>query len=132
MPYVVEIEHRVQITQGLPSPVRRAAGLASIASVPLLLTAGISFVEDQLTARGWFADTDALSSVVGACADHLGSAPWTSLFDFRPTFELVARSVFAELAPSIPQLAFVALRDEKFGTTTRFTVAHPSPSGSRG
>jgi 6-pyruvoyltetrahydropterin/6-carboxytetrahydropterin synthase len=123
MPYVVEISQRVPITQGLPSPVRRSAGLPAVPSVPLLLTAGIAFDDDQLTARGWFADTDAVSAVVRACADRLGSAPWTSLFDFRPTFELVARRVFAELAASIPQLAFVALRDETFGTTTRFTPA---------
>jgi hypothetical protein len=37
----------------------------------------------------------------------------------RPPFELVARELYARLSGRIPQLAFVQLRDEAFGTTTR-------------
>ena len=45
---------------------------------------------------------------------------WTELFDFRPTFELVARHLYDQLATRIPQLAFVELRDETFEVTTRY------------
>ncbi|BEL06819.1 hypothetical protein Q0Z83_050100 [Actinoplanes sichuanensis] len=37
--------------------------------------------------------------------------------------ELVARHLFGQLAGRIPQLAFVELRDETFGVTTRYSAA---------
>jgi hypothetical protein len=37
-----------------------------------------------------------------------------------PTFELVARHVFTELAAVVPQLVWVELADRSFGSRTRY------------
>ena len=121
MAYVVEVEQRFQAVQGLPSPIRAARGLPPIAGgVTVILRAAVAFEDDQLTGRGWFFDTDAATQTLEECCARLAGRVWTELFDFRPTFELVAREVFRELAESIPQLAYVELRDDSFGTTTRY------------
>ncbi|MFI1996755.1 hypothetical protein [Actinoplanes sp. NPDC020271] len=54
------------------------------------------------------------------CCAELSGAVWTSLFSFRPTFELVARELYGRLAAQIAQLTYVELRDEAFGSTTRY------------
>ena len=51
---------------------------------------------------------------------ELSGRPWTEIFDFRPTFELVAHHLFGRLAADIPQLAWVELTDRNFGSTTRY------------
>jgi 6-pyruvoyltetrahydropterin/6-carboxytetrahydropterin synthase len=127
MAYVVEVEHAFSAAQGLASRVRAGRGLSPIPpgeGIPMILRIGVAFDEDQLTDHGWFFDTDAAAEVVEACCDHLAERAWTDLFDFRPTFELVAKHVFHRLSESIIQLAYVELRDPTFGVTTRYT---PSP-----
>ncbi|WP_433796096.1 6-carboxytetrahydropterin synthase [Actinoplanes sp. CA-252034] len=126
MAFRVEIERRFPAVQGLPSPVRAARGRSLIPagdSIPVVLVVAVDFGEEQLTERGWFFDTDATGEIVDRCCAELSAAPWTALFDFRPTFELVARHLFRRLADRIPQLAYVELRDETFGVTTRYSPA---------
>jgi hypothetical protein len=126
MPFTVEVEHRLTIVQGLNSPVRTRRGLPPLPpgeGVPLLITAGITFDDAQLTPRGWFTDTDALAEELESCCAPLAAGPWTALFPFRPTFELVARHLFSELSPRVPQLCFVELRDLAFGSCTRYVGA---------
>lgn len=127
MSFVVEVQQRIRAVQGLPSPVRARRGLSPIApgaGVDLVVTAGVAFADDQLTERGWFFDTDAAAEELGRCCAPLEARVWTDLFDFRPTLELVARHLFHQLAPSAPQLAFVELHDETFGTRTRYLLGN--------
>jgi hypothetical protein len=123
MSFVVEVERRLRVNQGLPSPIRARTGQSLIepgTGVDLTVRVGVAFEDDQLTDRGWFFDTDAADrQLERACAD-LTTRVWTELFDFRPTFELVARHLFRRLAPEMPQLAFVELCDESFGSRTRY------------
>jgi hypothetical protein len=121
--FVVEVEQAFRAVQGLPSPIRTARGFRPLDTgqgVDVLLTAGIAFDDDQLTERGWFFDTDVAAQTLEICCARLSARPWTELFDFRPTFEMVARRLFQELSASFDQLAFVELRDVTFGTTTRY------------
>jgi hypothetical protein len=123
MSFVVEVEHRFHTVQGLASPVRRLRGLARMEAgdgIDVTAAVGFRFRDDQLIGRGWFLDTDAVAEELERCCAPLGERPWTELFDFRPTFELVARQVYERLSPAIPQLAFVELRDETFGVRTRY------------
>ena len=104
MAYAVEWEHRTVVVQGLPSPVRARLGRPRIPAgegVPLGLKVGVWFDEEQLTDKGWFVDTDEVADVVRECADGLSGRRWTEMFDFRPTFELVARHLFDQLAVRI-------------------------------
>jgi hypothetical protein len=124
--FVVEVERRFKAVQGLPSPVRAGRGLPLVPAgegISAVLRIGVAFDEGQLTERGWFFDTDAAAEVVQHYCDDLGRRPWTELFDFRPTFELVARHLYHELTERIAQLAYVELRDETFGVTTRYSPA---------
>jgi hypothetical protein len=124
--FVVEVERQFNAIQGLPSPVRAERGLPLIPAgegISVVLKIGVAFDEDQLTERGWFFDTDAAAEVVRECCDDLERRAWTEQFDFRPTFELVARHVFQQLSDRIAQLAYVELRDETFGVTTCYSPA---------
>lgn len=124
MGYVVEVERRIKVVQGLPSPVRARRGLGLLPpgeGVSLLVKVGVEFADEQLTGRGWFLDTDDIAERLEAATERLEAAPWTELFPFRPTFELVARQLWAELTGGVPQLSFVELRDETFGVNTRYT-----------
>jgi hypothetical protein len=126
MPFVVEVCVVFRARQGLPSPVRAAAGqqlLVPGEAVEMALRAGVGFEDDDLTDRGWFFDTDALSARLAVCADLLGDGPWTGRFPFRPTFELVARHLYGELAAEVPGLAFVELEDRTYGSRTRYLPA---------
>ncbi|WP_436525276.1 hypothetical protein [Actinoplanes sp. HUAS TT8] len=118
MPYTVEVERRFRARQGLKAAVRSVRSPGS--DVEVLLRVGVTFDDAQLTARGWFFDTDVVGGLLDECCADLSSDTWTALFPFRPTFELVARDLFARLSPQIPQLAYVELRDEFFGSTTRY------------
>lgn len=123
MSFVVEVRRRIKAVQGLPSPVRARRGLPPIApgaGVDLVVTAAVAFADDQLTERGWFFDTDAATEELELCCARLEARVWTDLFEFRPTFELVARHLFHQLSPIMPQLAFVELHDETFGARTRY------------
>ena len=123
MSFLVEIEHRFRAVQGLPSPVRARRRLSLLAAgegVEVVVRAGVVFDDEQLTERGWFFDTDAASAELESCCADLEGRPWTEVFDFRPTFELVARHLHGRLAPRLPQLAYVEIRDVDFGVTTRY------------
>ena len=87
----------------------------------MILRIGVAFDDDQLTDRGWFFDTDAAQEALEACCDNLARHAWTESFDFRPTFELVAKHVFHRLSDSITQLSYAELSDQTFGVTTRYT-----------
>jgi hypothetical protein len=121
MSFVVEVDRHLRIRQGLSSPVRARHGrplLEPGAAVDLTVTVGVAFEDDQLDHLGRYFDTDAAAEHLDqACAD-LAAHVWTDLFDFRPTYELVARHLFGRLASEIPQLAFVRLHDETFGSRT--------------
>ena len=118
MSFVVEVQRRITVVQGLTSPLRPRIEPGT--GVSLVVTAGVAFADDQLTDRGYFFDTDAAAEDLARCCADLEGRPWTGVFDFRPTFELVARYLFARLAKQMPQLAFVELHDETFGTRTRY------------
>ncbi|MEV6846086.1 6-carboxytetrahydropterin synthase [Actinoplanes sp. NPDC051411] len=116
MSFVVEVDRRFPVRQGLAGGAK--ARLVPGAAIELRVTVGVAFEDDQLDHLGRYFDTDAAAEQVDrVCADLAGHV-WTDLFDFRPTFELVARHLFERLAPEIPQLAFVRLRDETFGSRT--------------
>jgi hypothetical protein len=126
MSFTVEIEHRIKVVQGLASPVRAGRGLPlkpAGEGISVLVTVGIAFGDDQLDERGRFVDTDAVEQVLASSCAALEERPWVELFPFRPTFELVARHLHGELASKVPQVAFVQLRDEDFGTATRYAPA---------
>ncbi|MEV4642177.1 hypothetical protein AB0J80_32990 [Actinoplanes sp. NPDC049548] len=132
MPFEVDACVTFRARQGLPSPVRAAAGqdrLAPGADVEVVLRAGVAFDDDDLTERGWFFDTDALSARLAAWAQLLADGPWTTRFPFRPTFELVARHVYGQLAPEVPGLAFVELEDRTYGSRIRYSPMPWSISG---
>lgn len=123
MSFVVEVDRRFRVRQGLASPVRARNGqplLEPGAAVALTVTIGVAFEDAQLDRRGRFFDTDAAAELVDRACAGLTTRPWTELFDFRPTFELVARHLFERLTPELPQLAFVQLHDESFGSRTRY------------
>jgi hypothetical protein len=123
MAYEVEVERTFRAQQGLPSPVRARGGLTLLqpgASIEVVLRAGVTFADDQLTDRGWFLDTDALAERLDHWAAVLGDGPWSARFPFRPTFELVARHVFGQLSAEVAQLAWVELVDRSFGSRTRY------------
>jgi hypothetical protein len=123
MPFVVDVCVVFHARQGLPSPVRAAAGpqwLVPGEHVEVALRVGIGFEDGDLTERGWFFDTDALSARLTGWAGVLGEGPWTDRFHFRPTFELVARHLYGELVSEVPGLAFVELEDRTYGSRTRY------------
>ncbi|MDY7089338.1 MAG: hypothetical protein SYR96_30055 [Actinomycetota bacterium] len=128
MTYLVEVEHRFRAVQGLPSPIRAELGRSRLApgeGVEVVVRACVTFADDQLTGRGWFFDTDAAASELAACCADLAARPWTEIFDFRPTFELVARHLHTRLAERQPQLAYTEIRDATFGVTTRYMPPAP-------
>jgi hypothetical protein len=123
MAFVVEVERAFRAVQGLRSPVRARRGLSLISpakGVDVSLRVGIAFSDDQLNADGRFFDTDLVAEQIQACCDDLAERTWTELFDFPPTFELVARHVFDRLSPGIAGLAYVELKDKEFNVRTRY------------
>ena len=124
MQYVIAIEKRCQVRQGLASPVRGKQGATPVVQFDVVVRAGVAFDESQLTGQGWFVDTDAAEMAVAEVALHLASAKWTELFDFRPTFELVARWAFRHLEPRIPQVAFVELNNITLNVCTCYSKSN--------
>jgi len=121
--YLVEIERLFTAVQGLPSPVRVQRGISPLVrgqGFDVALRVGVSFDDDQLSERGWFFDTDAAEEIIDSCCAHLSSDTWTGLFDFRPTFELVARHVFSRLVGGLAQLSYVELDNRTVGVKTRY------------
>jgi 6-pyruvoyltetrahydropterin/6-carboxytetrahydropterin synthase len=125
--YAVEIEKSFSAVQGLTSPVRGASGLPPLAGpdgFQVTLHVGVTFADDQLTERGWFVDTDAVAGLIDETCNYLSSDSWTSLFGFRPTFELVAHAIFLRLRERIAQVSYVELHNRTIGVRTRY---QPSP-----
>jgi hypothetical protein len=123
--YEIEVSQSFKANQGLKSPVRAAEGLAPIttgSNFEVVLRVGIQFQEDQLTARGWFVDTDAVEKQIEAIANYLAGTTWTELFEFRPTFELLAKWVYEKLSSDVPQLAYVELDNITLGVKTRYVA----------
>ncbi|MDB5178316.1 MAG: hypothetical protein JWN01_259 [Patescibacteria group bacterium] len=123
MSYVVTLRKEFKALQGLKSPIRDAKKLAPLQPVDgysITLTAAIRFDDDQMGERGWFVDTDSLDDILAATASHLSSQKWTELFEFRPTFEQVARWTYQKLAPQITQLAYIELDNKTLGATVRY------------
>jgi 6-pyruvoyltetrahydropterin/6-carboxytetrahydropterin synthase len=123
MGFLVEVEHTFRAVQGLPSPVRARRGLKPIepgTRVEVTVNAGVAFEDGQLTDRGWFFDTDQAAEILEKHCAPLADNTWTEIFDFRPTFELVARELYRRLDAELAQLAFVEIRDATFGSTTRY------------
>jgi hypothetical protein len=119
--YHLEISQVFQANQGLKSPVRAAEGLQPLTtSFTVMINVGINFSDDQLTSRGWFVDTDAVERQLAHCADYLASDAWTQLFEFRPTFELVAKWTYDRLSKDIPQLQYVELDNKTIAVKTRY------------
>jgi 6-pyruvoyltetrahydropterin/6-carboxytetrahydropterin synthase len=118
--FLVEVDYAFRAVQGLPSPVRRRSGFPATTGVELIVTAGVTFEDQQLTERGWFFDTDQAAEILEKHCAHLRGQPWTEVFEFRPTFELVARDLYGRLAKELAQLAFVRIRDETFRIVTRY------------
>lgn len=121
--FEIVVSYSFKARQGLKAPVRRENNLPD--AVPsegfsVVIRAGIEFKASQLNERGWFVDTDAIELQLKKWAEHLSSDTWTNLFDFRPTFEKVAETLYQNLAPEIPQLTYVELANETLGTKTRY------------
>jgi 6-pyruvoyl tetrahydropterin synthase-like protein len=112
MKYELKVEKSFRAVQGLRSPIRNVAGLAS--KLPpegyeITLVAGVVFDDSQLNQRGWFVDSDAVAIALEAIGQQLASKKWTEQFDFRPTFELVAKWVFEQLEEKIDNLSYIEL-----------------------
>ena len=123
MPYTVELRGVFTAIQVLKSSVRAQAGLPPLVTdggFHVTLRAGFQFTAEQLTPRGWFTDTDAAQQAIDDCCRYLASDKWTHLLEFRPTFELVAREVFQQLASRIQQLTYVELENQTVGVRTRY------------
>jgi 6-pyruvoyltetrahydropterin/6-carboxytetrahydropterin synthase len=121
--YTVELYQSFNVRQGLKSPVRGLGGLPPLISedgFDVTLRIGIKFSDSQLTDKGWFVDTDAVEKELEKCAQYLSSNTWTQLFEFRPTFELVARWVYNNIIKSYPQLAYVELENTTIAVRTRY------------
>ena len=121
--YTVEISQFFNARQGLKSPVREGDGLPPLvdsSGFKVIMRVGISFADDHLTSRGWFVDTDAAEKQVAECVNYLASQPWTQLFDFRPTFELVAKWAYEKLSNDITQLRYVELENATISVNTRY------------
>ena len=122
---MVTVARSASIKQGLSSPVRTAAGLRPLElpdgqGRPVELRIGIGFDDADLTDRGWFLDTDMVAQHLDREAIMLESAPWTEIFPFRPTMELVSRHLFERLQVHIDHLVYVELDDVELGVVTRY------------
>lgn len=123
--FEVVVTATFKANQGLKSPVRNDAGLPQAAPAEgfdTVLRVGITFDDSQLNDRGWFVDTDAVELEVDAWAARLASDKWTNLFDFRPTYEQVARLSYETLRQKIPQLAYVELDNQTLDVKTRYSA----------
>lgn len=123
--FTIEISREFAARQGLPSPVRRARGVAVRSPeepFEVELRVGFSFEDVQLGDRGWFIDTDELDTVIDAIVVELTAGSWTESFPFRATFELVSRWVFERLTSSVPQLSYVQLTNLSLSVSTRYSA----------
>lgn len=125
MSFLVTVARPAHIHQGLAAPVRAARGLDPLErpSGPgrqVRLVVGITFEDDDLTERGIFVDTDAVEQYLEQEAARLESAPWTQIFSFRPSMELVCRDLFHRMQTRVGRLAYVELDDNQLGVSTRY------------
>jgi len=67
-------------------------------------------------------DSDDYQTHVDDLALLLENKKWTDYFEFRPTYELVAKWIFDTLRPDLPGLAYVALENKTIGVTTKYQL----------
>lgn len=121
--FTVEIAKQLHARQGLRSPVRAAKGLPGLvpqSGFSVIVRAGINFDDTQLNERGWFVDTDAVEAFIIEQCDYLAGNTWTELFEFRPTFEAVAKWLYEDLKAKVPQLNYIELENETINVKTRY------------
>lgn len=68
-------------------------------------------------------DSDVVAQHLDREVTVLESAPWTQIFTFRPTMELVCRHLFRRLQDVIDNLVFVELSDVELGVVTLYGPA---------
>jgi hypothetical protein len=123
MSFVVEVVKSTTVRQGLTSSVRTSkakAGKPSLESFDICVRVGVVFTDKQLNKQGRYVDTDAFSDKVQAKTDYLASETWTVLFDFRPTFEMVAKWLCDQLQSEVKQLEYVEIENKTLGVTTQY------------
>lgn len=123
--FEVVVSYQFKADQGLKSPVRNAKNLPSVVPAEgfdTVLRVGIAFEDSQVNDRGWFVDTDAVELELNNWSAYLASDKWTNLFDFRPTYEQVARLSYETLRQKIPQLAYVELDNQTLDVKTRYST----------
>lgn len=123
MRYAITVTKDFKALQGLSSPIRKAKNLPPLQPAEgydLQLTVAVSFDESQMNERGWFIDTDTLEEITEDICAELSSKKWTELFDFRPTFENVARYVYQKIEHNVSQLSYVEILNQTISTNTRY------------
>ena len=105
----------------------RSAGQPAAPGRQIRLVVGITFEDNDLTERGIFVDADGVEEHLDQEVARLESAPWTQIFSFRPSMELVSRDSFHRLQPRIDNLAYVEFDDVQLGVLTRYS---PSPEAA--
>jgi hypothetical protein len=120
MSFVVEVTKAATVRQGLTAKTKADTGKPSVESFDLCIKVGILFTDKQLTKDGWFVDTDEFEQTVQKQADYLASDTWTTLFSFRPTFELVAKWLCDQLQSDVKQLEYVEIENKTLGVTTQY------------
>ncbi len=126
MSFVIEVSKKVTVKQGLLSPVKAKVAKETktdkqpIREFEIVVRAGVAFADKQLKKSGWFVDSDAFEQELQKRVDYLASDVWTTLFDFRPTFELVSQWLANELKPHVKQLEYVELENKTLGVVTQY------------
>lgn len=124
MPYVVEVESAFRARRGLPSPVRRRAGLPTLDDGdgrPFVLRVGLTFANETVeNSSGRAVDSDVAFLSVDRATRSISTRPWTVLFDFRRSLERVARHLFDNLTKSLVELSYVEIQDITAGVTVRY------------
>jgi len=92
--YKIELTANFLAKQGLKSLVRETAKevpLAPATGFETKLKLGFVFRDNQIKDTGWFFDSDDYQTHVDDLALLLENKKWTDYFEFRPTYELVAK-----------------------------------------
>lgn len=121
MSFVVEVTENATVRQGIKRTVKTGTSNSpAIESFDIRIKAGVAFTDKQLTKAGRFVDSDDFATQVRQKADYLASDAWTILFDFTPTFELVAKWLCDQLQADVKQLEYVEIENVSLGVTTQY------------
>jgi hypothetical protein len=136
MSFVVTVARPARIRQGLAAPVRSGRGLDPLERPDALgrdirMVVAIVFGDDELNDRGIFIDTDLVEQYLDEEVARLESAPWTRMFPFRPSMELVCRDLFHRLLTRIDNLVYVEFDDLQLGVMTRYGPSLDRPGEPR-